>query len=453
MMPRAHVIRLVGLLALMIGTSSFVATVSAQDASCADYTSQSAAQFALDINPGLASSLDPDGNGVACDDGANTGPVETAVPGRTGSDLQLPTTVAETPTPPSAQPTATVAAVDQQPTDTIPTATPPGTTQQTTTGVLDGRLGSNVTAFATIHGAPLDENPSENNASVIGRSYTPPETANDLFVIYFDDQAAIILLAAELPWTGTEAAAVIGDFLPADVTQLPPNSETLADDSILIPIFSDDLAAGVSADMMTNAGLPGVPGDMYLLLVTDGGDRATEIEIGIGNGDNVKEDVNESTTTDPTPVQGTTDPTPVQGTTNTVPPTPTQATTTNTTTPDAATFLQETRAEVDRIQGEIDELRTIITAGTYTDAEIDRLSDIIVSWMVPETSLPTAPAEYSDIANQMQQVRDDLAFVGQSLFLAVGTGDTTGIEEAGTVLNTIETNLDALDQQLTDLGY
>lgn len=316
MVRRFRLVRMIGLLTLLVSACSLsiISTGAVQGVTCADYSTTSAAQFALDINPNLANALDPDGNGRACDHESAMGL------DRSANDLQIPAEPDETPTPVRSQPNATVDVIDQQPVDTAqqptpvqgitlepsqePTPTPGNTTQQTGISVLDGRLGSTVTAFARVHDTPIDEQVSEANPAIVGRSYTAPQTATELFVIYFDDRAAIVLVTAEQPWTGTEAAAVIREFLPADVTQLPSSSETLADGSILIPIFSDDLATGVTADMMANANLPGVPGDMYMLLVTDGSNRATEIEIGIGNGYNVREDVNESTSADPAAVAG-----------------------------------------------------------------------------------------------------------------------------------------------------
>lgn len=314
-------------------------TAAAQQADCSDYSSQDAAQFALDVNPSLASSLDPDGNGRACDDDTTSGPTETSVPDRTGADLQLPTEDAETPRVPTSS-TATVDVVDQQPVNLnpLPTSPDPSSSQPPSIGLLDGRLGSDLTAFNTAHGAPTSEKSSDTNDAIATGGYPPPNTASELAVLYFNDQAATITVTAETSWSGTEAADVIREFLPADVTQLPQNSEILSDGSVLIPIFSEDLALGVTAATMSGARVSGVPGDMYMRLSTDGGERATEIEIGIGDGDgdNVREDIN---------VQTGADPTPVEGTTNDAAPTPEPTTAVGPA--DAIAFLQNFRAETD----------------------------------------------------------------------------------------------------------
>ncbi|HEV2127454.1 MAG TPA: hypothetical protein VGR22_02420 [Thermomicrobiales bacterium] len=112
----------------------------------------------------------------------------------------------------------------------------------------------------------------------------------------------------------------------------------------------------------------------------------------------------------------------------------------------------ETRAEVDRLQGEIDELRSIIAAGTFTDAEIDRLSAIIGNWIALDTGLPAAPSEHSAMAQQLQQVRTDLSTVGLNLLLLISAPDSVDINETSQLLDSAERTLDALDQQLTALG-
>lgn len=199
---------------------------------------------------------------------------------RSASELQLPNDPDEPPgtvTPPNDR----IDAIDQQPVDTVPQHA----------GTLNGRIGSTDSAFAAIHGAPIEEVASEIDPMIIGRAYPPPATALDLFVIYVSNQAAILVVTAMQPWTGVEAASVIRDYLPQDVTSVP-DGEVLADGSLLISTFSADLASGVAHEMMRQSGFPGVPGDLYLLLVTDGNERAIEIEIGIGNGDDVRNDIN-----------------------------------------------------------------------------------------------------------------------------------------------------------------
>ncbi len=157
--------------------------------------------------------------------------------------------------------------------------------------MLDGRLGSMQPTFETVHGVPVEEIPSDTNPAVISRAYTPPATVADLFVVYFNNQVAIVLLTAQAPWSSADAAGIIDDCLPQDVTTLP-QPEALGDGSLLMPITSQQLATGVTADMMTQAGLPGVPGDLYIRLTVDSANLITEVEMGIGNGDNVREDIN-----------------------------------------------------------------------------------------------------------------------------------------------------------------
>lgn len=417
-----RLLRLVGLVAVLIGSLALSASpATAQTATCADYSTTAAAQFALEINPGLAPSLDPDGNGVACDhEGASGAQAPSS------STLQLPTESSVTPTPTGQQPPGTVDVIDQQPTT--------DTTTEAGSSVLTGRLGDSQASFASVHGAPLEVVPSDSNPSLALRAYEPAATVFDLVTIDWNDQVFIIVVEAETSWDGTEAAGIMGNYLPADVTSLP-EPEVLSDGSLLMPVFSNDLSTGITAETMSQALIPGVPGDMYVLLVTNETNRIVEFELGVGNGDDVREGA-DSSSTDPT---------------QTTPPTPTPATTTST--EDATTFLQETRAEVDRLQGQIDELHAIISAGTYTEAEIERFSEIIVGWMAIDTTLPSAPPEHSALAAEVQQVRDNLATVGSTLFVSITSNDTSGIQSAADLLNTVEMNLASIDQQLTALGF
>ncbi len=421
------------LLAIASAMALSLASAAAQQASCADYSSAAAAQFALDINPGLGSALDPDGNGVACDHEGAGG-------------LQLPGTQAQTQTPASNVPAeVTVDAIDQQPADTttMATATQPATTQQA--GALDGRLGGNQAAFAAAHGEPVEVIPSESNDAVVLRAYTPPPTAFDLYTVDLNDQVAIVVVVAETSWDSQQAADIIANYLPPDVTELS-DVEPLADDSLLISVFSEDLAAGISAETMTQAGIPGVPGDLYLLLFPDEANGIVEMEIGLGNGDDLRE---ESQT--PGPVSEPTATQPASGPGLMPTQTPASQTDLNTASNPAA-FLTETRAEVDRLQGELDELRAIIAAGTFTDAEIDRLSAIIGNWVALDTGLPAAPPEHSAMAQQLQQVRTDLSAVGLNLLLLISAPDSVDIDETVQLLDSAERTLDTLDQQLTALG-
>ncbi|HEV2127453.1 MAG TPA: hypothetical protein VGR22_02415 [Thermomicrobiales bacterium] len=274
------------LVAVASATALPLATTAAQQPSCADYSTAAAAQFALDINPVLASALDPDRNGAACDHEDASGTTDGA------GGLQLPETQAPAQMPASNAPAeVTVDAIDQQPADTTTMATQPSTTQQA--GVLDGRLGGSQAAFAAAHGQPIEEVPSDTNPAVVLHAYPPPSTAVDLYTIDLNDRVAIVVVAAETSWGSQQAADLIADYLPPDVTELG-DVEPLADGSLLIPIFSEDLATGVSAATMTQAVISGVPGDLYLLLFPDDANGVVEMEIGLGNGDDLREDVQTS---------------------------------------------------------------------------------------------------------------------------------------------------------------
>lgn len=439
----SRLIRMVGLIALFASTFQLLSTgqAAAQTVKCDDYSSANAAQFALEINPNLAGALDPDGNGIACDDEASG---QSDGTDRTATDLQLPDMGDPAPTPAGqqGQDQPDVDAIDQQPIDLtggLELPTPPATDQPTgplglpDPQALAGRIGSDRPAWETIWGAPFSEDPGS-RPEIVLTEWGPMPTASAFVTLWFNDQAFIILISAETSWSGAEAAPIILELLPPDITTLP-DGEILDDDSLLIPMFSEQLATVIDVEEMADAGAPGMAGDLYLLLITNGGDEAVEIEIGVGNGDNVREDING------------------QGATTPVVPTPTLELG-GASSIDETIFLQETRVEVSLLLSQYDEFLEILLAGSFTDAEIDRLTEILSGWIALDTALPDAPAEHAGIATQLQQVRTDLG-TGALLVvssLAAGGEDTTTIDESLQMLDFAHDTLVDLDQQLTALG-
>lgn len=429
----SRVPHLLGLFAMLMGALALPMATAAQTPTCADYSSTAAAQFALDINPSLASSLDPDGNGIACDDAAGAAQTPSS------TELQLPTGAAETPAPTTGQPQPTADVIDGQPTQSTTTQTQPQT------GDLDGRIGGSRAAFEAAYGQPLQETPSETNPAVTGVGYAGTESIADIFVVYASDQAIIIWLTPAQPWTADQASGVLNGFVPADVTTLP-QPEPLADGSLLMPVTSQILAGSITPETMSTAGIPGAPGDMYLLLTTDGSQMIVDVEVGIGNGDNVRESASTGQTGPPTTATTPTPATTGQQTT------PTPATGTTGTSTDATAFLQQARTEVDQYQSEIAELRTILGKETFTEADTTRLSEIVVGWMAIDTTPITAPPEHAAIAQQLTSIHSDLSAVGGIIFMVLSTGDTTQVQEAADTLSRAEQSLNTLDQQLTGLG-
>ena len=431
MMLRQRIIRTVGLVVLLVSTLQVLLAgqATAQTVACADYSSTSAAQFALDINPALASGLDPDGNGIACDD-QQSGQSGTSGADRGTTDLQLPGTGDPSPTPAGQQGQPNVDAVDQQPTGDQ--ALPSGQQGQQAQS-LDGRLGGTRAGWEAVYGAPTAEEPGS-RPEIVLTSSTALATSSSFVTLWFNDQAFLVFIDAETSWSGAEAAPIIQQLMPTDITSIP-DGEELSDGSLLIPMFSAQLAQVVSADVMADAGAPGVPGDLYLLLTTDGGDRAVQVEIGIGNGDNVREDVNSGdTTTTSAPTQAP------------------DTTTTTSTTVGTNAFLQGARAEVNRLLGEYDEFMAILAAGTFTDAEIDRMDAILSGWIALEDTLPAAPPEHAALATQLSQVRTDLGFAALLIISGLDANDTATIDEAISLMDSAHAGLLDLDQQLTALG-
>src|SRR3712207_7559424 len=78
---------------------------------CSDHPNQQSAQAALNQDPSLAPTLDPDGDGVACEDffGAMATPTATATTTATATATASPTATATATASPTATATATAA--------------------------------------------------------------------------------------------------------------------------------------------------------------------------------------------------------------------------------------------------------------------------------------------------------------------------------------------------------
>jgi hypothetical protein len=107
---------------------------------------------------------------------------------------------------------------------------------------------------------------------------------------------------------------------------------------------------------------------------------------------------------------------------------------------------------VDRIQAEITDFRGIIGAKTFSDPEIDRLTEIIGGWLIIDTAVPVAPPEHSAMAQQLHQVRTDVSTIGLNMFLLLGAPEGADMSETATLIDSVEASLADLDRQLTALG-
>ncbi len=431
----AHCVALTGAAALTMASA-------AQQPGCDDYSTASAAQFALDINPGLAPSLDPDGNGIACDhEGASSSG------GPSSGGLQLPGPETPTPSTSNVPAEATVDAIDQQPATT--------TTSTSQPSALDGRLGSTRAAFEAVYGAPVEEFPDDANPTVTGRMYAPPPTAIDLFAIFDTDELTRVFIGAETTWDGAGVIEVIDDFLPGDITELP-QPELLDDVTYIMSLHSAELETPAIADLMSRGALPGDIGDLYIVLYTEDGAGVFDVELGIGNGDNVRESfASTGTGAEPTAIPTETGQTTTTSTGTGAEPTAIPAETgqtTTTSTGTASSFLADTRTEVDRLQAEIADFRRIIRADTFSDPEIDRLTEIISGWLLIDTAVPVAPPEHSAMAQQLHQVRTDVSTIGLNVFMLLGAPEGVDMSETATLLDSVESSLADLDRQLTALG-
>jgi hypothetical protein len=231
---------------LLAGGLSGPATAVAQSRfTCADFTSQEAAQAILDadLDEGTNQALDPDGDGLACEDLPSSG-------NQAG---------------PTAEPEET--------------ATPAETEEPAAKKPLEARFGGSRDSFETKYGEPVDA--GQGNYP-IGFYYevTGFESVN---VFYHKDYVAYLTLTAaeDAPWSKIKANQLVKGFLPADVKLDKPT--TTDEDDALTTGHSKALEKRFGESTYDKYGAKGKLGDLYFLLQMNADNKVEVIEVGLGN--------------------------------------------------------------------------------------------------------------------------------------------------------------------------
>ncbi|MEJ7761900.1 MAG: hypothetical protein WKF80_03815 [Thermomicrobiales bacterium] len=248
------------------------ALVMAQESpplSCADFVTQRAAQALLDADPSYGPNVDPDEDGLACEDlpatlvfitvavpsdstaAAADPPVATST--RAATSTPPPTATAEPTTEPTAtaEPTATIEATARAIATVEPAATPGDgptiiTRQRPTATPVDpapiiapdpgaadaplyGRFGSPREGFETVYGEPIAAEPAE---YPLGSDYAV--TGFDLVTAaYHRDYVNALTIALPGPVGRDEAETLIERFLPADTQRGGVRVETTSGDLVV----------------------------------------------------------------------------------------------------------------------------------------------------------------------------------------------------------------------------
>jgi hypothetical protein len=382
-----------------------VRAVAQEEITCADFVRQEAAQALLEADGDYAATLDPDGDGIACNE--TEGAEEESAGGSEGTE-----DVGEDQATPVA---GEEAAGGEQPTMTNP---------------LRGRFGSNREQFEELYGRPYNDDKAE--IYPIGLLYRV-DGFNRVYAFYHRDYVAYLTLIAleDEPWTQSEAEERAKQFLPVDWEQAGEPIE-VDDGDLLIPGHSVALAGRFSADTYERYGAQGEQGDVYFLLRLAGGNEVTAIEIGLGNdvqsppdqaggeaeGRNQVGDAGEEV--------------------------------------DPEEYLADVRRQFDILTASVEEFGAIITDPNFTtdQALFDRLIQILVIWAsasVDAQSL-TPPDEYQDLHEAFLEYTALLSGAATDLTVGLSSGETASIQAGGQKLEAAIELQPSIEAMLTEAG-
>jgi hypothetical protein len=402
-----------GAFLLVLGPLSALAAPAgllAQDESitCADFNRQEAAQALLDADDRYAEALDPDGNGIACDEedeGDETPePTEAATDEATEEPKEAPTaTPTATPTEePTPEPTATpTEAAEEEP-------------ERTSSNPLRWRLGSNQADFEDVYGEPDGEPENYPNGY-------PYEIDGFAEVDVFYHRGYVVHLRLVAPeddaWSQREADRIGREFLPTDWVDERPI--VTADGDLLIPGHSAALEPRFSQATYERYGARGEQGDAYLLFRLNDDNAISSIEIGLGNrlpdppedipaepreGDEGESDAEDGDGGD----EG-------DGGAG-----------------DAAQYLQDVRAQFDTLVASIDEFGRIISDPEFADDQElrDRLAEILLLWAgaSEDAAALEVPEEHADLQAAFQEYAELLSSAAIDLTIGLSAGDETSIQ-------------------------
>jgi hypothetical protein len=298
---------------------------------CGDFNTQEAAQAILDANLGADTerALDPDGDGLACEDLPSSG---------NGNQVE-----------PTAEPEETAVPEEtEEPTDE-PAAKKP----------LDSRLGGTKESFETKYGDPVDA--GQGNYP-IGNFYEAAgfETVN---AFYHKDYVAYLTLtaAADAPWSKIKANQLVKGFLPSDV-KLDKAANT-DDGDALTTGHSKALEKRFGESTYEKYGAKGELGDLYFVLRLNEDSKVDVIEIALGH-----------------ELQSGEEPTPVE--------TPTEEF--GSYTPEQLDYIATIREQFDAIQDSLDGFDKALddfSAGTITAEQLGtQLAAIFTLWQEADTT-------------------------------------------------------------------
>jgi hypothetical protein len=278
------------------------APVAAHDetVTCEDFLTQQGAQALLEADDDYEQALDPDGDGVACDDLPRRDqdpPPRTATPPPATEPPTVPATEA------APEPTATATTVATPTTAPTATATPTATRAATAAGAatpeaeddptaaptddadaaataepLAGRFGGSRESFEAIYGEPVDEEAGEYPDGFVYEV----EEVGEANVFYHRGYVNYLTLTLAEATDPGGAAEVVAPFLPVDFEAVGDPAET-DDGGLLVVGHSVVLEERFAAATYDRYGASGERGDLFYLLRLDDGGDVTAVEIGLGD--------------------------------------------------------------------------------------------------------------------------------------------------------------------------
>jgi hypothetical protein len=318
---------------LFIGGLGAPTLASAQASfTCADFNTQEAAQAILDadIDEDTTRALDPDGDGLACEDLPSSGN------GNQGEPTSAPDETA----------------VPEEPEETV-VPDEPGAKKP-----LDARFGGSRDSFEAEYGDPVD---AEQGIYPLG-NYYEVDGFDSVNAFYHKEYVAYITLTSDAaaPWSKIKANQLVKGFLPSDV-ELDKAVNTDDGDAITTG-HSKALEKRFGESTYEKYGAQGELGDLYFILRLNEDSKVESIEVALGH--------ELQTGEEPTPVE-------------------TPAASGNIT-PEQLEYLTTIREEVDTLTVSLDMFNQVLdafSAGTVTAEEaVNQLVAIFTTWQTADTT-------------------------------------------------------------------
>ncbi len=367
-----------------------VASISAQEITCDDFSDPEAAQALLDADDSYEDVLDPDGDGEAC----------------TEDDL------------------AALEEAEERP----------------TYEELVGRLGGERADIEDEYGEQIND---EDESWPVGAEYDIDGFRRASF-FYHRDYAAYIILTAERrsPFSQSEAEEIASDFLPEDFEQGDQPDET-EDGDLIISGHSEAMETRFGESTYRRYGAEGELGDVHFILRLDADNDVSAIEIGIGVEEQTgppNDGEEEAESTEAAEPEEEEEPTPEPDEEEEV-------------ALDADEYVTTVRGEVETLLASIDEFFTLIGDSDFgSDESIDQLSGILTLWAgASATASNITPPEGFEDAHELYLEFTDLLLSASSNFLVgISDDDDASITEASENLSDARTTGETLLTVLED---